>query len=661
MKRIVGTLATLVALLHFGSLNSQDFQGMKVKQLGEKVNIEYSISGEQLGQIFNISPSYSTDGGRTFIPMKTMVGNVGNSVYGGRNQIIVWDVLKDLPLLQGDVVFKVIGNTRSTKALQEDFSKFDFKLVSLHRLPNNQIELVLSITNNGPQRDLKLINGLITLTDFKKRNIDAQKGKLGEVIGGQRYSTPQRTLKANETVQATFTFEQVPTDFERVMRLNVGAEVLTFSQFGLDKLETSNLQFRDLPISDKPTTSMATSVSKKMESTVTASINIQKPKPAEPADTTPPVVTVISPEGVKLTGSETTRGRPYAQSSQGLDDKRLRSVGTAPEGIAVTERVITVKGSATDDSGLFDVVINGKSARILADGVSFEADIPLKTGRNDVVIRAIDKRKNSIERRFIVYFKDNSTPKAVSDTEELDLVFDTPRAPKFYAFIVGVNEYPDPNIASLSNPVSDAQKLYNVLTQKYTFDPNDIIFIKNATRAQIIDEFDRLTRRVGKNDNLLVFFAGHGYWDPETELGYWLPADATARSTSNWMANSQIKDYVAAIKSKHTLLIADACFSGGIFKTRKAFSEAAERINKVYDKPSRKAMTSGNLTEVPDNSAFLKHLVNRLEENTLGYITAEELFSSFKQEVINSTTTVPQYGDIKDTGDQGGDFIFVRK
>jgi hypothetical protein len=273
----------------------------------------------------------------------------------------------------------------------------------------------------------------------------------------------------------------------------------------------------------------------------------------------------------------------------------------------------------------------------------------------------MDIRKNSIERRFIVYRKDSPTQKAVSDTEELDLVFDTPKAPKFYAFIVGVNEYPDPNIASLSNPISDAQKLYNVLVSKYTFDPNDIVFVKNATRAQIIDEFDRFTRRVGKNDNLLVFFAGHGYWDPETEFGYWLPSDALARSTSNWMANSQIKDYVAAIKSKHTLLIADACFSGGIFKNRKAFSDASDRLNKVYDKPSRKAMTSGNLTEVPDNSMFIKFLVQRLEENTLGYITAEELFSSFKQSVMNSTTTEPQYGDIKDTGDQGGDFIFVRK
>ncbi len=72
-------------------------------------------------------------------------------------------------------------------------------------------------------------------------------------------------------------------------------------------------------------------------------------------------------------------------------------------------------------------------------------------------------------------------------------------------------------------------------------------------------------------------------------------------------------------------------------------------------------MTSGALTEVPDESVFLRHLVQRLEENTLDYITAEELFSSFKTAVMNSSPTVTQYGDIKGTGDEGGDFVFVRK
>lgn len=661
MKRIVAFTSSILVFLFLGTANlgAQEIQGLTVKQLGEKINLEYSIVGEQLGQVFSVAPSYSIDGGKTFTSMKTLAGNVGNNVMGGKNQIIIWDVLKDLPSLQSDVVFKVAGTTKTTKALQEDFSKVEFKLVSIHRIPNNQIELVLSITNNGAQRDLKLINGLITMTDFKKQSYDAQRGKLGDVVGGQRYSTPTRTLKSKETVQAVFTFERIPSDFSRIMRLDIGAELLTYD-IGLD-LEIGRIQFRDLPISDKPTTSMMTDVAKKFEATSSVSLNIQKPKPVDVADTKPPVIDILFPKGVTLTGSEATRGRPYAQSSQGLDDKRLRSVGGASDGITVADKSLIVKGTASDESGLFDVVINGQSASIQSDGITFEANVLLKVGRNDIVIRAMDIRKNSIERRFIVYRKDSPTQKAVSDTEELDLVFDTPKAPKFYAFIVGVNEYPDPNIASLSNPISDAQKLYNVLVSKYTFDPNDIVFVKNATRAQIIDEFDRFTRRVGKNDNLLVFFAGHGYWDPETEFGYWLPSDALARSTSNWMANSQIKDYVAAIKSKHTLLIADACFSGGIFKNRKAFSDASDRLNKVYDKPSRKAMTSGNLTEVPDNSMFIKFLVQRLEENTLGYITAEELFSSFKQSVMNSTTTEPQYGDIKDTGDQGGDFIFVRK
>ena len=659
MKRFGKNFATTLGLILASALfvQSQEFTDLNVKQLGNNVNFEYSIVGEQIGQTFNVSPSYSVDGGRSFMPMKSVSGYVGPSVLGGKNQVIIWNVLNDLPALQGDVVFKLAGNSKSTQPLEDEFSKVKFKLISLHKTGTNQLELVLSITNTGATRDLKLINGLITITDFKKQKYDAQRGKLGEVIGGQRYSTPTRTLKTNETVEATFIFDRIPGDVNRVMRLDIGAELLTYD-IGLD-LEIGRLQYRDFPISDKPTGSMSVNVSKSFESTTTASLIIEKPKPATITDSKPPMVTILTPEGVTLSGSEATRGRPYAQSSTGLDDKRLRSIASG-EGIQVSEKSIFVKGTASDENGIYEVVVNGNDAKLNADG-TFEATVLLKVGRNDIVIRSMDTKQNSVEKRFVVYRIDSPSQKVKSDTEELDIIFDAPKTPRFYAFIVGVNDYPDAGIASLSNPVSDAEKLRNVLVEKYMFEPNNVVFIKNATRAQIIDEFDRLTRRVGKNDNLLVFFAGHGYFDTETELGYWLPSDATASSTANWMANSQIKDYVAAIKSKHTLLIADACFSGGIFKTRKAFPDATDNVDKVYDKPSRKAMTSGSLTEVPDKSVFLEQLVKRLDENTIGYLPAEELFSSFKTTVMNSSPTVPQYGDIKGTGDEGGDFIFVRR
>jgi hypothetical protein len=660
MKKIWKLVFASTLILGLGSLNTsaQEFSGLNTKQLGENINIEYSIVGEQLGQLFSIVPTYSIDGGRSFQPMKSISGNVGQSVLGGKNQVIIWNTLSDIPELKGDVVFKITGNTQTTKVLEDDFNKMIFKLISLHKIGNNQVELILSITNNGAERDLKLINGLITLTDFNRRNFDAQRGKLGDVVGSQRHSTPQRKIKTGETVQASFIFDRIPNDFDRVMRLSIGAEILTFSQFGLDNLEISAIQFRDFPISEKPTTSMSTTASKRFEATTTASLNIQKAQ-ATKSDNKPPVISILKPEGVSLVGSEATRGRPYAQMSSGLDDRRLRSV--APEqGITVLEETLLVKGTATDESGIYEVIVNGQNATLKPNG-GFEATIALKLGRNDVVIRSTDIHQNSVERRFIVYRKDSPNQKVTSDTEELDLVFDAPKAPRFYALIVGVNEYPDPGIATLKNPVRDAARLAKVLVDKYTFDPRDIVFLKDPSRSQLIDELDKITRRVTKNDNLLIFFAGHGYFDTETEFGYWLPSDATSASTGNWLANSQIKDYVAAIKSKHTLLIADACFGGSIFKTRKAFADATDELNKVYDRKSRKAMTSGSLTEVPDESVFLRFLVQRLEDNTLGYLSAEELFSSFKTSVMNNTPIVPQYGDIKGTGDEGGDFVFVKR
>ncbi len=109
------------------------------------------------------------------------------------------------------------------------------------------------------------------------------------------------------------------------------------------------------------------------------------------------------------------------------------------------------------------------------------------------------------------------------------------------------------------------------------------------------------------------------------------------------------------------MLIADACFGGAIFKTRTAFPDAQKAIQKLYELPSRKAMTSGQLTEVPDRSAFINFLVERLTENTEKYLSSEQLFSSIRIAVINNSDAIPQYGEIRNVGDQGGDFIFIKK
>ena len=74
-----------------------------------------------------------------------------------------------------------------------------------------------------------------------------------------------------------------------------------------------------------------------------------------------------------------------------------------------------------------------------------------------------------------------------------------------------------------------------------------------------------------------------------------IPSDADRHVKTNWVRNSTLVDYLKEIDSRHTLLITDACFGGSIFKTRTAFGSEEKAFEKLYDLPSRKAMTSGNL------------------------------------------------------------------
>jgi len=232
-------------------------------------------------------------------------------------------------------------------------------------------------------------------------------------------------------------------------------------------------------------------------------------------------------------------------------------------------------------------------------------------------------------------------------------------AGKYYALVIGINNYGDPQINSLDFCVRDAELFYSTITTKYNFEPENAKLIRNATYGDIVNALDYYAKVIKPVDNLVIFYAGHGHWNETSEIGFWLPNDAQRSSTRNWFRNSTLRDYLREINSKHTLLISDACFAGSILKSRGAFFDAPLAINKLYALPSRKAMTSGTLTEVPDQSTFLRYLVDRLQNNTEKYLSAEQLFSNFRIAVTNNSRVLPQFGVIQDVGDEGGDFIFI--
>jgi hypothetical protein len=230
---------------------------------------------------------------------------------------------------------------------------------------------------------------------------------------------------------------------------------------------------------------------------------------------------------------------------------------------------------------------------------------------------------------------------------------------KYFALIIGISNYKDPDINDLDKPVMDAKTFYTCLTKRYLFENDNVKLLLDATMAQIVDALDYFAKIVKPVDNFLIFYAGHGVWESSSEIGFWLPSDARRTSKLDWFRNSTLRDYLREIKSMHTLLISDACFGGSILKTRAAALDAPPAVSLLYNLPSRKAMTSGTMTEVPDQSVFLKYLIERLDNNNEKYLSSEQLFSSFRVAVINNSNVVPQFGEIKDVGDEGGDFIFI--
>jgi len=67
------------------------------------------------------------------------------------------------------------------------------------------------------------------------------------------------------------------------------------------------------------------------------------------------------------------------------------------------------------------------------------------------------------------------------------------------------------------------------------------------------------------------------------------------------------------------------------------------------------------LKEGPDQSVFLQYLTKRLVDNEEQFLPSEQLFFSFKTAVMNNSVNVPQFGEIQNAGDEGGDFIFIRR
>lgn len=230
----------------------------------------------------------------------------------------------------------------------------------------------------------------------------------------------------------------------------------------------------------------------------------------------------------------------------------------------------------------------------------------------------------------------------------------------YHALVIGINNYR--SVTPLKTAAIDAKAVAEELKKDYGF---KVTLLLDPTRSQILDSFDDLRRNLSENDNLLIYYAGHGHLDTDSDRGYWLPVDADANRRSNWLSNSDLTDMLKASRAKHVLVIADSCYSGTLTRSLSLQVSASDDYSRLAQKRARTALTSGGLEPVEDagggkHSVFAKAFLGALQSNS-GIVDMSQLFSSMRREVILNSQQTPQYGDIRQTGHEGGDFIFARR
>jgi tetratricopeptide (TPR) repeat protein len=260
------------------------------------------------------------------------------------------------------------------------------------------------------------------------------------------------------------------------------------------------------------------------------------------------------------------------------------------------------------------------------------------------------------------------SPRLIAQTRTAKV--DDLRNRKDYALLFATNEYA--TWPPLINPVPDAKAIAQELQNGYGFETELVI---NPTREAIVAKLREYSQKpFGASDQLLIFFAGHGYYDDVFKQGYIVARDSRLddETRGTYESYDNLRSIINAMHTKHILLVMDACYSG-TFDRR--IGEAGSRGVESYANFSlpdlfankvklstRKYLTSGGKDYVPDgepghHSPFAAHLLEALRSygGNQGFLTFNNILAA-----VDRTNPAPFWGEWGDN-EPGSEFFFVSK
>ena len=234
------------------------------------------------------------------------------------------------------------------------------------------------------------------------------------------------------------------------------------------------------------------------------------------------------------------------------------------------------------------------------------------------------------------------------------------------AVVIGVSKYKIHN--PLEYATNDA-KAVGLKLSKMGFKVIEL-YDDEATRGRILRVLaDDLPGIMGKNDALVVYFAGHGITEELNgverggEEGYLAPVDFDKSNyTGTAISMTSIRSLVKKYRAKHILFVFDSCYSG-LGLARGGGREGAF-ISNALKKRTAQIITAGGKSELAledrGHGLFTRAFLETLDGKTIpiknGYLVASDIAQAVRKTVTekSSGTQNPAYGWLSGEGD----FVF---
>ena len=244
---------------------------------------------------------------------------------------------------------------------------------------------------------------------------------------------------------------------------------------------------------------------------------------------------------------------------------------------------------------------------------------------------------------------------------------------------IGINSYASPQSGGSGYPnlqlaEADATAVAAVFRERYQYQVAELLGAK-ATKPAILNAISQYSQSLGEDDILIIFFAGHGdSVGPDTDThGFLIPAgtrlDVKKRAdVKQWTDDAidmrEVGAMVNAMKARHVLLLADACYSG-FFGSRSGGISGRFDLDLLLTGKSRLALTAGTREQKAleasgmSNSLFTTTLLKSLKATSP--FSARELALDVRRGVMDLSKGAMQPLLRELVPNWYGEFVFLPK